>query len=83
MTFSLDSDFDHTIHSDIELNFNDEILYSPDCGKFIFSNNSTGECNVIDESFEYILPITFQGAGYEIPFSILLQYTFLYWNLIC
>ena len=78
LTFTLDSDFDHTIHSDIELNFNDEILYSPNCGKFIFSNNSTGECNVIDESFEYIFPVTFQGAGYGIPFSILLQYTFLY-----
>jgi len=79
-TFLLESE--HPIYSNIELSINDEtLIYSTNCeDELYFSNmdSSNNECNIIREDFEYILPITFQGGGFLIPFSILIGNTFLY-----
>ena len=83
LTFTLNSDQIESMSSRIELSFNDEVLvYSAfDCeGEFIFSNNNdkiADPCNIVNESFEYVLPITFQGGDLQ-TFSILIGDTYLY-----
>ncbi|MAR30562.1 MAG: hypothetical protein CMG24_06525 [Candidatus Marinimicrobia bacterium] len=61
----------------------DSISIIGDChfyGPF-FSNNIDDynlPCNVINPNFEYVVPITFQGPGYIMPFEISTNNTFIY-----
>ena len=83
LTFELDSE--ENIWSNINLNFNNEenlaivdpslILggFFADCESDLSIHNlfwNNLGCNIADPDFQYIIPITFQGPNYLMPFSI-------------
>ena len=91
-TFELDSE--ENIWSNINLNFNNEeniAVIDPssivgngsleDCESDLsFHNlfwNNLG-CDITDSNFEYIIPVTFQGSSYLMPFSIEILNVVLY-----
>ena len=73
------------VNSDIVFNFNDytEPIVKPTCNNGLFFTDfmngleTDNTCDVLNENFEYIIPIIFQGSGYPIPFNITINNTYL------
>ena len=82
ISFELESE--QNLDSDITFNFNNYTtpVLQTECNEGFFFSNSDSElsssCNILNENFEYIVPITFQGSGYLMPFNILIINTYIY-----